>query len=182
MLPTPPGGVTRKFVQLQIFGCDHFRKHQNLARVHSEVFNNMIQGLHHGNIHSLNHPWFRERRRIEPLKDACSRLHRRSEVGNQFLPRDYSPLVKFPLTIACDRLFSHSSDNPLRYVPGQVQHQISDAVGRFVGAPPDLLVCESVNCRPNAREKILSKKGRRKGDERSSIIHEYTSLFESNNV
>jgi hypothetical protein len=50
---------------------------------------------------------------------------------------------------------ANSADNPLPNIPGEVEQQIPDAIGRFVGAMPEVILRQSVDAVPDLRQVLV---------------------------
>ncbi len=76
----------------------------------------------------------------------------------EFLPADDRTGIELFLPFANKWPVPDPSDDPLRYVTIQMQHEVANAVGRFVRSPPNLFICQLFRCGADAREEFAAQK------------------------
>src|SRR5437660_1045461 len=75
--------------------------------------------------------------------------HRLGEYRHELVPRERVPPGELGAAIADVGRPADAAHDPLADVAGQVQHQVADAVGRLIGAPPGVFLGQPLDGGPD---------------------------------
>ncbi|HVH26247.1 MAG TPA: hypothetical protein VM818_05790 [Vicinamibacterales bacterium] len=128
--------------QLQISCGQRLGEDDDLSRVHAEVLDDVVDGLKHGHVVSLNGTRGEQRLGTELAKHGVGLRERGLQPREKLARRELMPLVEFLLTVPLHGSVADAANYPLAHIAAQVQQQVADAVRRFVRPRPDLLVAE----------------------------------------
>lgn len=84
--------------------------------------------------------------------------HRGFEVSDQLAAGDGAKFFKFSVPVAAVGLITQSGNNPLPDVSGQMQHEVSNTVGRPMGTPPDLVLGKSFEASNDPRQMLTMER------------------------
>ena len=128
-----------------------------------------LAGVHREMLHGVEHrPEHRDLslRRWTPLQQRClveggeHLIHlgeRRTQPREQRRLRDRTPFRELRVAITNDLSAARNAENPHAGAAVEVQQEISDAVRRIVGTPPDVVLAEQIDAPVDFRE-IRAKK------------------------
>src|SRR4051812_649426 len=129
-------------VEPNAVGLLALREKDDLAGVHGEVFDDVIDRLEHGHLVRLDRAarvQVGRRQRGEHVIDLADRL---LEPVNETRRWQRRPLIELTLPVTHVLRATDPADDPLPRVTGEVEHQVADAVRRVVRPGPDDVVVE----------------------------------------
>jgi len=123
--------------------------------VHPEVFDDTVDCAQDAHVAPLNVPLVRQIRGVEGGQDGVRFFDCRVEPSAEVSRRDRAALVELLLTAPRVGGAAEAADDPLADIPRQMENEISDAVARLIGAPPELLPREAVEAGFDLREILV---------------------------
>ena len=127
-------------IESQVGRRQHLGHHDDLTRVHREVFSHVKHGFQHIDVRTLYRTPLKQCVRSEMLQDAVNVTQRRSQQRQQLATLNRFPLRKLRIPFAFVRLAADARNNPLPRVSAQMQDEVANAVRFLVRTPPNLFV------------------------------------------
>lgn len=123
-----------------------------------EVFHHVVDGLERGDVKALNRMRGQQVLRLERLDHLASFFYLPLQQSLQSAARNRPLLCEFKIAIANIHFAAQSRDDPLVDITGEVQREISSAVGRVIRAPPHALFRKPVKALGDTRQMMLFKR------------------------
>ena len=137
LMPEWPRESAGVFVELHATRRGLLRDVHDLTEVIAEVLDDVKDGVEHGNVSSLDVSPFGEPHRRNAGEHPIDVVERTLEIGEKrFLGRTVSSR-ELGRAVPGDRRASHTGNDPLPDVAGEMDQEITDAVGLVVRPPPD---------------------------------------------
>ncbi len=139
LVPAPQGDckAVRVIVKTNRTWCVLLCEHYDLASVHGEVFNHVVDGSQHCGFTALNRDDATELPFIQYAQHRIGTLNRSIKFIDQLFRTRTVTTRKFEGAIAIYRNSRETANDPLIDVSGEVNNKITEAVVTLVVALPD---------------------------------------------
>ena len=166
--PNRSGGpVGPDLPEAEVGSGARFHHPEDLPRVHREVLDHVVDRLEHGDVVSLDRAELAEPRGIQTREHRVHVAQRLLEPPQRVRCVHTRARGELRVASAHVRLSADPAHDPLACVARQVEQQISHAVGRLVGPPPEVLRRELRDRQADARQIVVRQVPARALDERA---------------